>query len=357
VKRKIISILVMTLLISTIIPIVSGIEQELKIISSPTIIDAQQLNTSQKDWLQAGVDNWQIFYNRGKTIEKVDLHFGCYFGDSKDVTLSIEDSLGGTILTYVTYPASAFPLNVQTWFTFDFPDVKLVQGRLYYMVIRFNSDSEYAWSGDFGNPYTKGWSSHSDPNWDYAFMTYVDEPIPYNNQILSPGMIDQQQPNNGQIDWLQGGIPNFQTFYNRGETLEEVELHFGCWYSGSYDVKLSIRETLTGSSLTDVIYPTSAFPPDVQTWFTFNVPDVQLVQGKIYFIVVEFDPGSEYAWSGDVGNPYPPGVSSHSDPNWDYAFRTIVDKSKPKTLVTPFLQILLERFPNMLPILRQILVI
>jgi len=136
--------------------------------------------------------------------------------------------------------------------------------------------------------------------------------------------------------------------------LEEVELHFGCWYSGSYDVTLSIVETLAGPALTTVTYPASAFPLDVQTWFTFDVPDVKLKQGKIYYLVIKFDPGSEYGWSGDVGNPYPLGTSSNTNPDWDYAFRTIVNKPIPKAINSPLLKFL-ENHPNLFPILQLLL--
>jgi len=172
-------------------------------------------------------------------------------------------------------------------------------------------------------------------------------------QIMSPGMIDQQQPNNGQIHWLPGGVPNWQQFYNRGEILEEVELHFGCWYSGSYDVTLSIEDTVGGTLLTSVTYQAAAFPLNVQTWFTFDVPDVKLTQGQIYYMVIRFDPGSEYGWSGDNGNPYPLGISSRTAPDWDYAFRTIVNKPLPKSVNTPFLNFL-ESHPNLFPLLQRL---
>ena len=62
--------------------------------------------------------------------------------------------------------------------------------------------------------------------------------------------------------------------------------------------------------------------------------------------------GSEYEWSGAHGDPYPSGASSHPDPDWDYAFRTIVDKSRPKLkndyeipAIFRLMQKLFDRFP------------
>lgn len=71
-------------------------------------------------------------------------------------------------------------------------------------------------------------------------------------------------------------------------------------------------------------------------------------------MVIKFDPGSEYGWSGDFGNPYPLGMSSHAAPDWDYAFRPIVNKPIPKTFNTPLLNFL-ENHPNLFPLLQLLL--
>jgi len=59
---------------------------------------------------------------------------------------------------------------------FDFPDASLKRNTKYYIVVRFGIGSEYAWSGAFGDPYTKGMSSRTGAlDWDYAFKTIVDK--------------------------------------------------------------------------------------------------------------------------------------------------------------------------------------
>jgi len=175
----------------------------------------------------------------------------------------------------------------------------------------------------------------------------------YEKQTLIPQVTDQEQPNAGEIHWLLPSTDNWQQFVNQGNMIEVVQLHFGCYYSGSADVTLSIEETI-GTSLTQVTYPASAFPPNVQDWFKFDVPDVKLERGKTYHIVIRFDPGSEYGWSGEHGDPYNIGGSSHPDADWDYAFRTIVDKSKPYNINQLFLKFL-ENHSHMFPILRHII--
>jgi hypothetical protein len=73
----------------------------------------------------------------------------------------------------------------------------------------------------------------------------------------------------------------------------------------------------------------------------------------MYYIILTFDIGSEYAWSGSSNDPYTFGMSSHPNVDWDFAFRTIVDK-KPRGLNSPFLNFL-ENHPNMFPILRHLM--
>jgi hypothetical protein len=159
--------------------------------------------------------------------------------------------------------------------------------------------------------------------------------IETNEEDESRSVVDQQQIITTELHWLPPSVPNWQEFKNRGTMIEEVQLHFGNYASGSAPVYFSIRESLAGPPITDVTVPASAFPPNVQTWFTFNVPDVAVTPGMVYYMVVKFDPGSEYAWSGAHGDPYPNGGSSHTDPDWDYAFKTVVDKSTARTINSP----------------------
>ena len=170
----------------------------------------------------------------------------------------------------------------------------------------------------------------------------------------SPGVVDQEQPNTSSLNWLIAGVPNWQQFINQGNVLEEIELHIGNYYSGSQDITISIEETVGGASITSVTYPSIALPYNTQGWFTFDLPDVKLQRGKMYHIVIRFNPGSEYGWSGSLGDLYASGGSSHPDPDWDYAFRTIVDKSKPRVVNTPFLQFL-QNFLQNHPLIYQLL--
>jgi len=172
-KRKIVGIFVCTLVIaSAALPVIGTSDVVKETAPVLSVVDQQQNNTAEVHWLDSGVANWQQFVNHGNMIEKVDCHIGCYYTDSADITLSIEKIIG-TALTSITYPATALPLDHQDWFTFDFPDVNLTYGETYHIVIRFDNESEYAWSGAYGDPYPLGLSSRS-AQWDYAFKTIVD---------------------------------------------------------------------------------------------------------------------------------------------------------------------------------------
>ena len=156
------------------------------------------------------------------------------------------------------------------------------------------------------------------------------------NKMFSPGVTDQEQSDTSETHFLENYKTHCQEFVNRGNIIEQVDVHIGCYYSGSEPMTLSIDKPL-GNKLTFKTLTTADLPDNVQDWCTFDFPDVALNTGEKYYIVIEFDCCSEYEWSGAHGDPYPKGGSSHPDIDWDYAFRTIVDKSKPKLLITPFL--------------------
>lgn len=176
--------------------------------------------------------------------------------------------------------------------------------------------------------------------------------------IMSPGVIDQEQPNTSEIDWINEDV-RWQSFVNKGKTLEEVQLHFGCYYLGSGLVTLSITDSIGGSSLTEVTYFANDFPLDIQDWFTFDVPNFELDSNKKYYIKIEVEPGSEYGWSGSHNDPYPDGESSHPDADWDYAFRTIVDQIRPRSInifeKLPILYQLIQKMIGSFPIIEHFL--
>ena len=191
-KRKKGGILVVTLFMTSILFSMTMTTTALQRTLSPDIVDQKQELTPELQWLDG--EEWQQFQHGGGTLTKVDVHIGHYYGGSYPMTLSIEASLGSPPLTQATLDVSSIPDHKQEWVTFDVVDVDLTAGQKYYLVIRFNLGSEYAWSGASTNPYAKGTSSVG-PSWDYAFRTYI---IPANDPPSDPSINGASSGNVGQ---------------------------------------------------------------------------------------------------------------------------------------------------------------
>jgi hypothetical protein len=136
-------------------------------------------------------------------------------------------------------------------------------------------------------------------------------------------VLDQQQTVVDDKTWLQGG--EWQQFVPRGKTHYYIEVHIGCYYGGSNPVTLSVEKPL-GNVIASQIKPAAAIPLNAMGWVRFYI-NKTLDVGELYYLVLNFAPGSEYTWSYGTGDPYPSGISSLG-PNEDYCFRTFVDKSK-----------------------------
>jgi hypothetical protein len=352
-RKKIVCILCGMLLITmATIPLVSSKNTENKLVNTmPSMVDQQQPNNPEIHWLPANQPNWQKFIHHGKVLEKVELHFGCWYGGSQDITLSIWDTFGGPAITSVTYQASAFPLDVQAWFVFDFPDVNIPPLQPYWIVVEFGPGSEYAWSGSHNDPYPQGDSSHPDWDWDYAFKTIVDVV----SHQGSPQVLDQNQRKCEDCRFL----PNYgwQQFVPKANKLYYVDVNVGHFFGGSPDIKLSIEQPL-GNMLTTVSLPVTQIPDHYCDWTRFDFPDIQTTPNTVYYIVLEYDPGGEYAWCGAWGNPYPQGTSDY-DPDWDYTFMTYVDQVSHNNKVKENHPIVFQIFYNLMerfPILERLLI-
>ena len=152
---------------------------------------------------------------------------------------------------------------------------------------------------------------------------------PENSRIVMQGVKDQSQEDCPEKDWIQGG--EWQEFVPMGKEHIRVEVHIGCYFAGSHPITLSIEKPL-GTIAASKTLPAVVIPLNSEGWVSFEYLNVTLQPGQTYYIVLNFDPGSEYSWSGAWANPYPAGVSSR-DPDWDYCFKTFVSKSKTKVSI------------------------
>jgi hypothetical protein len=162
------------------------------------------------------------------------------------------------------------------------------------------------------------------------------------------GVLDQSQERSDECIWFQDA---WQEFVPVGKQLLHVEVKIKQGYESSPDLIMYIEDS-SGSPLVSLDKQATDIP-DVCDWVDFDIDDVELVPGDTYKIHLKFDPGGEYAWCGANGNPYPAG-DSDIGAQWDWCFRTYVDKSKSVNINTLFLRFL-ENHPHMFPILRHML--
>jgi hypothetical protein len=162
------------------------------------------------------------------------------------------------------------------------------------------------------------------------------------------GVYDQVQERSDECKWFQDA---WQEFVPVGKQLLHVEVKIKQGYESSPDLFMYIEDS-SGSPLTSLSMKATDIP-DVCDWVVFDIDDVKLVPGDTYKIRLKYDVGGEYAWCGANGDPYPAG-NSDIGAQWDWCFRTYVDKSKPFNINTLFLRFL-ENHPHMFPILRYVL--
>ena len=125
----------------------------------------------------------QSFKPSLETLSSIELFISKTGSPTSDITLGIRDSLLGPDLAVVTLSSVMIPTEID-WVSFDFPDIPVVIGDLYYIVVRSSSGdagSCYNWGFGYSNPYAEGslWhSGKSGSSWrelsifDFCFKTY-----------------------------------------------------------------------------------------------------------------------------------------------------------------------------------------
>jgi hypothetical protein len=83
--------------------------------------------------------------------------------------------------------------------------------------------------------------------------------------------------------------------------------------------------------LTSKTLPASKIHVAKCDWVTFDFPDIELTPPNKYYIVLMFEPVSDYLWGGAWGNPYPEGNSSLY-PDWDWCFRTYAERTRSRSI-------------------------
>ncbi len=220
-NRKILGILVMTLLIGTAMTTIAVNENNYNFSESRRFKPVDVPDS----WLE-GADQYQTddyaygmalsplyhvaqeFKPTKEDLTAVALYFFNLEAPSDvDITVIIRDSLDGVDLTTKTIDADdKIKKPSGTWVMFDFDDITIIPEETYYIVCYASEgvvNNCYCWFFDVANKYDRGiawasddsgeiWDDLEDPGWgadfvelDLCFITYFQEP-PKNKAINSP---------------------------------------------------------------------------------------------------------------------------------------------------------------------------
>ncbi len=369
--KKIIGILVCTLLITTTVSSVAGTlnifrTSEICDIGSnnyPCIDQSQELHTEsyylQRDEPPASTPAieclWQEFVPTKSLLTKIDI----YMYDSaphENANLCLILYKEGDPITYagmldyrfIIDPAH-IPDYIETWLSFDVPNIMLNIGETYKMVLWTSRVSEFVWHGSLGDPYPNGESggvpTGTAPGFDFAFRTWSEcssfsstcsiEDNDKNSYSFSS--VDQSQTNADEkyFTYIDDAVPprecSWQEFVPTVSRHEKIEvLLYNSAPHEPTNLRLSIEKPL-GTVIEfrwQFYFNTPAYSTD---WVVFDIPDIDLTPFETYYIVLWVNYASEYMWWGGLGDPYPSGNSGRvcpgctTPPDLDFCFKTYVD--------------------------------
>jgi hypothetical protein len=205
-KKKIVCMFFCTLLISVIGSTASGITSNTTLQEKPNeetiplqilkVVDQSQETDNEHLYIPTGT--FQGFVPQRKKLVAVEVKIGHWMAEfsSPQITLKIEKPFGN-VITSATVSTSDVPNlaeNDETgWVFFDVNDVQLTKGETYFIVLYFNLNSDFAWSGAYGDPYPPAQSSMGG-NWDFCFRTYFRKSLDIsgsknNENLVNPGLL------------------------------------------------------------------------------------------------------------------------------------------------------------------------
>jgi len=161
------------------------------------ILDQHQTSDCNRSYGTWGSGKFaQSFIPTLKTLTKLELQIKKK-GDPKRLNVLIYNFLSGRYLTGTTVLGSEIPEREYVWVEFDFPDITVIPGNMYYIVfdpsVSSNASNAFYWSFDFNDPYDDGcswffdfpeWEAHEPsgyPGFDFCFKTYGNEKCSFTN--------------------------------------------------------------------------------------------------------------------------------------------------------------------------------
>jgi hypothetical protein len=186
----------------------------------------------------------------------------------KGLKISITNSLDAESLTSIYIPSNKISVNGQ-WIEFDFPDIYVDPGKVYYIIFEPDGAKDqyhtFYWGYDINNPYQRGnswismdldWEIHEPKSgFDFCFRTYgagnrmPNKPDMPNGQIN--GRIKNEyeyktigdDPDNDQIyyfwDWGDGTNSGWLGPVPSGTTLRTKHIFLS---EGDYQIRIKIKD-------------------------------------------------------------------------------------------------------------------
>ena len=217
-----------------------------------------------------------------ETITRVELNLYKVGTITSDITLSIRSDLTGSDLTSVTIDGSQV-YEYSNWIEFDFNDIDITIGEMYYIVCRTTGGSVtnyYCCLFQVNNPYAGGevWGSlNSGSSWD--IIEYPGYPDP-DGCFITYGL--DEAPNIPNIDGPATGTPGIE--YNFNFSTIDPESHDVFYYIewgdntnsgwiGPYDsgLELSIKKTWTYQGTYTIRAKAKDIYGATSDWRIFNV--------------------------------------------------------------------------------------
>ena len=137
----------------------------------------------------------QAFTPTKNLLTRVELLTGKNTTAINDFVLAIKDDLDGIDLTSISLSPDNFPTENFSWLEFDFDDIAVTPGLIYYIVGYTESapDNYYAWAFKNSNAYPNGtafvsedegmiWIEETDA--DMAFKTYGGDNLPPETPVI-----------------------------------------------------------------------------------------------------------------------------------------------------------------------------
>jgi len=160
----------------------------------------------------------QTFTPTKPILTRVELMIGKNSTTIYDYTFVIRDAFDGVDLASVNIPAEQIITENLSWIEFDFPDIFVTPGNVYYIIsyTKNVTDNWYAWGLKMSNVYLNGtiyYSINDGANWteeptsDMTFMTYGRENVPPNEPLIQgkiKGKVGVEYSYNFSTDDLDG---------------------------------------------------------------------------------------------------------------------------------------------------------